>query len=109
MVKVDPAATPRLDAMVDSYVKSVIDLDPKSQAFSDKADAIHTLGDRAIRQATSGSNRMLAPPLRATGTGSSESKAPGEKSLVDLRQTIEDHDAEHRRLPARKNRFRLHL
>ena len=92
LVGIDASGRQKLDSMVDGYVGALVDLDPKSDAFTKKVDAVHTMGDREIRDSSSVSNRMLERPVKAMDSGVFDSKSPVAKSLVDLRNTIDDLD-----------------
>ena len=107
MVKVDPATASRIDAMVSSYIKSLTSLDPHSQEFATKVDAIHTMGNDEIRQSASVSNRLLDKPVKAMESGPFSKGATVSKSLVDLRRTVEDLDPSQQGLLSPKHLFGL--
>lgn len=92
MVQVDAATASKIDSMVDGYVNSLASLDPHSQDFTTKVNAIHTLGNDEIRRSASVSNRLLDKPVKAMESGPFSQGAAVSKSLVDLRRTIEDLD-----------------
>jgi uncharacterized protein YaaN involved in tellurite resistance len=92
MVTVDPAASSRINAMVDDFVKSLISLDPHSQDFTSKVDAINTMGNDEIRESASVSNRLLDQPVKAMEKGPFSKGATVSRSLIDLRRTVEDLD-----------------
>jgi uncharacterized protein YaaN involved in tellurite resistance len=105
MVKVDPQTSGRIDAMVKSYLDSLTALDPHSQAFADKVNAIHTMGDEEIRQSASVSNRLLDRPISSIKSGPFSQGADVSKSLVDLRHTVEDLDPSRQGLMNPKHLF----
>ena len=107
MVKVDPATATRIDAMVSAYIKSLTSLDPHSQDFATKVNAIHTMGNDEIRQSASVSNRLLDKPVKAMESGPFSKGATVSKSLVDLRRTVEDLDPSQQGLLSPKHLFGL--
>jgi len=92
MVKLGDEATRTLDAKVRAFVESVMTLDAQSSDFKTKVDSVHSLGNADIRAAASVSNRMLERPAAALDNGLFGDKAPIARSLVDLRNTVEDLD-----------------
>ena len=92
MVKLDDEATRALDAKVRAFVESVMTLDAQSPDFKRKVDSVHSLGNADIRAAAGVSNRMLERPAAALDNGLFGDKAPIARSLVDLRNTVEDLD-----------------
>jgi uncharacterized protein YaaN involved in tellurite resistance len=92
VVPVDPAVAGQLEATADAFVESLAGLDAHSPAFTGKVGAITRMGDREIREAASVSNRMLDRPVKAMGSGLFDSGSPVSKSLIDLRNTIEELD-----------------
>jgi uncharacterized protein YaaN involved in tellurite resistance len=92
VVPVDPAVASQLEATVDAFVESLVGLDAHSPAFTGKVGAITRMGDREIREASAVSNRMLDRPVKAMGSGLFDSGSPVSKSLIDLRNTIEQLD-----------------
>ena len=92
MVKLGDEATHALDAKVREFVESVMTLDAQSPDFKSKIDSVHNLGNADIRAAANVSNRMLERPVAALDDGVFGDKAPVARSLVDLRNTVEDLD-----------------
>jgi uncharacterized protein YaaN involved in tellurite resistance len=92
MVKLEPATTERLDAKVSEFVDIVLSNEVHSQPFEDRITAIHNLGNRETRASASISNRMLDRPVRAMEGGIFDESSPVSRSLIDLRNTIEDLD-----------------
>ena len=107
MVKVDQATATRIDGMVSGYIKSLTSLDPHSQDFATKVNAIHTMGNDEIRQSASVSNRLLDKPVKAMESGPFSKGANVSKSLVDLRRTVEDLDPSGQGLLSPKHLFGL--
>jgi uncharacterized protein YaaN involved in tellurite resistance len=107
LVQVDAATTGRVDSMVSGYIKSLTLLDPHSQDFANKVNAIHTMGDDEIRQSASVSNRLLDKPVKAMESGAFSKGAAVSKSLVDLRRTVEDLDPSQQGLLSPKHLFGL--
>jgi uncharacterized protein YaaN involved in tellurite resistance len=107
MVKVDAATASKIDAMVSDYIKSLTSLDPHSQDFATKVNAIHTMGNDEIRQSASVSNRLLDKPVKALESGPFSKGANVSKSLVDLRRTVEDLDPSQQGLLSPKHLFGL--
>jgi uncharacterized protein YaaN involved in tellurite resistance len=92
MITVDAAALPGLDSKVDAYVDSLVSLDVHSPAFAAKATDVRTMGDDEIRAAADTSNRLLNAPVRKMERANFSDSSNVAKSLVELRQTIEDLD-----------------
>ncbi len=92
MVKLEPAALQRLDGKVTEFVDIVLRADVHSDGFTEKVNAIHTLGNADIRAAANVSNRMLERPVQAMEGGLFDESSSVSRSLVDLRATIEDLD-----------------
>ena len=105
MVKVDPQTASRIDAMVRAYLDALTSLDPHSQTFADKVNAIHTMGDEEIRQSASVSNRLLDRPVKSIQSGPFSQGAEVSRSLVDLRHTVEDLDPSRQGLMNPKHLF----
>ncbi len=107
LVLVDPTTAKRIDTMVGGYVKSLTSLDPHSQDFATKVNAIHTMGNDEIRQSASVSNRLLDKPVKTLESGPFSKGATVSKSLVDLRRTVEDLDPSRQGLLSPKHLFGL--
>lgn len=82
----------KLDGKVAEFIEVVINNDAQSAAFQDKVMAIHKMGNQEIRASSSVSNRMLDRPVKVIKGGLFDEKSPISKSLIDLRNTIEDLD-----------------
>jgi uncharacterized protein YaaN involved in tellurite resistance len=107
LVQVDAATAGRVDTMVSGYIKSLTTLDPHSQDFATKVNAVHTMGDDEIRQSASVSNRLLDKPVKAMESGAFSKGATVSKSLVELRRTVEDLDPSQQGLLSPKHLFGL--
>ena len=107
MVRVDSATASKVDGMVNDYIKSLASLDPHSQDFANKVNAIHSMGNDEIRQSASVSNRLLDKPVKAMESGPFSKGANVSKSLVDLRHTVEDLDPSQQGLMNPKHLFGL--
>jgi uncharacterized protein YaaN involved in tellurite resistance len=107
MVQIDATTAGKIDAMVNGYIKSIASLDPHSQDFATKVNAIHSMGDDEIRQSASVSNRLLDKPVKAMESGPFSKGATVSKSLVDLRRTVEDLDPSQQGLLSPKHLFGL--
>jgi uncharacterized protein YaaN involved in tellurite resistance len=107
LVNVDPATASKIDSLVGGYVTSLVTIDPHSQDFANKVNAVHSLGDDEIRQSASVSNRLLDKPVKAMESGPFSKGATVSKSLVDLRHTVEDLDPSRQGLLSPKHLFGL--
>ena len=92
VVPVDPAVARQLEATADAFADSVAALDAHSPTFTGKVGSITRMGDREMRDAAAVSNRMLERPVKAMGSGLFDAGSPVSKSLIDLRNTVEELD-----------------
>jgi uncharacterized protein YaaN involved in tellurite resistance len=92
VVPVDPAVATQLEATADAFVAQVVALDVHSPDFTGKVGSISRMGDREMRDAAAVSNRMLERPVKAMGSGLFDAGSPVSKSLIDLRNTVEELD-----------------
>jgi uncharacterized protein YaaN involved in tellurite resistance len=92
VVPVDAAVASQLEATADAFAESVAALDLHSPDFTGKVGAITRMGDREMRDAAAVSNRMLERPVKAMGAGLFDAGSPVSKSLIDLRNTVEELD-----------------
>ena len=92
MMKLDPGTRVKLDEQVSDYVKSLLSLDVHSQAFQQRLDSVHTLGNADVAASAQVSNRMMDRPVRAMENGGMGESAAIGNSLVQLRQQIEKLD-----------------
>ena len=91
-VKLDPATEAKLDATVDSFVRSLATLDVHSTDFQKKVDSVSAMGDADIRQSAQVSNNLLSKPVAALSSGVFDPTSQVAGSLVKLRRTVEDLD-----------------
>jgi uncharacterized protein YaaN involved in tellurite resistance len=96
---VDPKVAEQLEATADAFAESLAALDAHSPDFAGKVGSINRMGDREMRDAASVSNRMLQRPLRAMGSGLFDAGSPVSRTLIDLRNTIQELD------PAKQDLF----
>jgi uncharacterized protein YaaN involved in tellurite resistance len=107
LVKVDPATAGQIDGLVNGYVRSLTALEPQSQDFTNKVNAIHNMGNTEIRRSASISNRLLDKPVKALESGPLSKGGTVAKSLVELRHTVEDLDPSRQGVLSRKRLFGL--
>jgi len=84
--------TQRLDRQVGEFIGDLTTLDPQSNDFKTRVNAILTLGEGDIRASASVANRMLERPTNAMKTGVYDGSSPVSKALGDLRNTVESLD-----------------
>jgi uncharacterized protein YaaN involved in tellurite resistance len=90
--KLDSEVARQIDDRVEAYVKSLAGLDPRSEEFAAKLEAIHALGSQDIRESANVTNRLLERPIKAMESGSFTKAAAVSRSLSELRRTVEDLD-----------------
>lgn len=92
VVPVEPAVLAALQVKADAFADSLVGLDARSPEFAAKVGSVTSMGDREIRESSSVSNRMLDRPVKAMEGGLFDGRSPIAKTLVDLRNTVEDLD-----------------
>jgi uncharacterized protein YaaN involved in tellurite resistance len=92
LVKLDPETEATIDTTVSGFVDSLLALDVHSEAFAGKLTSVQNLGDQEIRDSSNVSNRLLDRPVNAMTHGGLDKTSQVSKSLVDLRNTVEDLD-----------------
>jgi uncharacterized protein YaaN involved in tellurite resistance len=92
MVTLDAATVARLDTMVDSYLAAITSLDVHGGEFASKVKDIQKLGDEDIRASAGVSNRLLDKPMAAMTNGGLTQASVVSRSLLDLRNTVEELD-----------------
>lgn len=92
MVKLDPKVVPELDQKVDAFIDVIMQQGMQSPEFQKKVQSIHAMGNDEMRKAASVSNRMLERPANAMDNGVFDENSPISRSLMDLRNTVEDLD-----------------
>lgn len=91
-VQIDAGEAAKLDARVDSYVEGVTTVDIHDAAFATRVRDIQKLGDTDIKASAELSNRLLQKPLAAAARTGVSDASDISKSLLTLRQTVEDLD-----------------
>ncbi|HST47587.1 toxic anion resistance protein [Jatrophihabitans sp.] len=95
-VPVDSARQLELRSRADAFAQELAALDANSPAFTEKVNAITSMGEQEMRASASVSNRMLDRPAAALnagkgrGGGDAQSRVAG--TLVELRQTVTELD-----------------
>jgi uncharacterized protein YaaN involved in tellurite resistance len=92
VVPVDPEVASQLEATADAFADAVTTIDVHSPELAGKVGSITRMGDREMRDTAAVSNRMLERPVKAMGSGLLDAGSPVSKSLIDLRNTIEELD-----------------
>lgn len=106
LVKLDDRQLPALEEKIGQFIDDVLHHEAYSDAFKDRVRAVHQLGSQEIRAAAAVSNRMMDRPANAMNQGLFD-HSPIAKSLVDLRNTIEDLDPSKQDLFAPRKLFGL--
>lgn len=96
MVKLDQNKVPELDAKVNDFINQVMTANVNTPVFEQKVKSIHSLGNAEIRASASVSNRMLDRSAKSIDATLFDDQSPISKSLVDLRNTVEDLDPSRR-------------
>src|SRR5262245_9865919 len=91
-VKLKPEAIADLDAQIRDFIDQVTQLDAQDPKFKDAVDRIHAMGNRDIAESASVTNRMLDRPVKSMKNGLFDSGSDISRSLVDLRNTVEQLD-----------------
>ena len=95
-VPVDNARQLELRARAQSFAQELASVDANSPAFTEKVNAITSMGEQDMRAAASVSNRMLDRPAAALNAGKGRGGADAQSrvagSLMELRQTVTELD-----------------
>ena len=95
-VPVDDARQVELRARARSFAEELAGVDANSPAFTEKVNAITSMGEQDMRAAASVSNRMLDRPAAALNAGKGRGGADAQSrvagTLVELRQTVTELD-----------------
>ena len=95
-VPVDNARQLELRARAQSFAQELASVDANSPAFTEKVNAITSMGEQDMRAAASVSNRMLDRPAAALnagkGRGGADAQSRVASTLVELRQTVTELD-----------------
>jgi len=95
-VPVDSARQAELRSRADSFAQELAALEANSPAFTEKVNAITSMGEQEMRASASVSNRMLDRPAAALNAGKggrggdAQSRVAG--TLLELRQTVTELD-----------------
>ncbi|MEA3243965.1 MAG: toxic anion resistance protein, partial [Pseudomonadota bacterium] len=92
MVPVKEDQREKLEQKVQEFIDIVVSADVNSEPFKEKVSAIHKMGNAEIREAASMSSRMLERPVRAMNEGLFDENSTVGRSLLELRQTVEELD-----------------
>ncbi len=92
MVPVTDEQREKLEHKVQEFIDVVVSVDINDEAFKEKVNAIHRLGNAEIREAANMSNRMLERPVKAMNEGLFDEDSTVGRSLIELRQAVEDLD-----------------
>jgi uncharacterized protein YaaN involved in tellurite resistance len=93
MVPVSAEQHQQLNKKVEEFISIVLSSEVNSEAFKEKVNVIHNMGSSDIRAAASMSNRMLERPANTLNQGGVfDENAPIGKTLVALRNTVEELD-----------------
>ena len=84
LVPVDDAKRSELEKRVDTFIDDLVAQDADSPEFGKRVDAITSMGQKEIREASSQSNRFLDRPVRAMDKDSGVGA-----DLTELRRVIE--------------------
>lgn len=90
MVQLDTQSIPTLDAQVEAFIRDTLTLDKHSPGFKERVESIHRMGNADIARASGVSNRILERPLRLVNDGLFKDSVGIGKSLLELRQKIEE-------------------
>ncbi|HEX8766869.1 MAG TPA: toxic anion resistance protein [Jatrophihabitans sp.] len=95
-VPVDDARQLELRARAQAFAQELASVDANSPAFTEKVNAITSMGEQDMRAAASVSNRMLDRPAAALnagkGRGGADAQSRVANTLVELRQTVTELD-----------------
>ncbi|HEX8094246.1 toxic anion resistance protein [Jatrophihabitans sp.] len=95
-VPVDTARQVELRARAQTFAQELASIDANSPAFTEKVNAITSMGEQDMRAAASVSNRMLDRPAAALnagkGGGGADAQSRVASTLVELRQTVTELD-----------------
>jgi uncharacterized protein YaaN involved in tellurite resistance len=95
-VPLDNARQLELRSRAQSFAQELASVDANSPAFTEKVNAITSMGEQDMRAAASVSNRMLDRPAAALnaskGRGGAEAQSRVASTLGELRQTVTELD-----------------
>jgi uncharacterized protein YaaN involved in tellurite resistance len=95
-VPVDSTRQLELRSRAQSFAQELASIDANSPAFTEKVNAITSMGEQDMRAAASVSNRMLDRPAAALnagkGRGGADAQSRVASTLIELRQTVTELD-----------------
>jgi len=93
-VPLDSARQLELRTRAQSFAQELAALDANSPAFTEKVNAITSMGEQDMRASASVSNRMLDRPAAAmnAGKGGADAQSRVAGTLLELRQTVTELD-----------------
>src|SRR5205085_8025251 len=90
--RVDEATARQIDQAVDTFVESLVTMDPHSPDFQRKVESVSQMGNQEIRRSAEVSNRFLDRPAAAMDRGPLGGGSRVSTSLVQLRRQVEEPD-----------------
>ncbi len=91
-IRVDEQTARQIAAAVDTFVDSLLKLEPQSPDLERKVQSISQMGNEEIRRSAEASNRFLDRPTAALQQGPLAQGSQVSTALLSLRQQIEDLD-----------------
>src|SRR5216684_4064241 len=91
-IKVDSDTARRITTAVNSFVDSILKLEPQSPEFRQKVRSITRMGNEEIRRSAEASNRFLDRPTAALQNGPMAQGSQVSGALLALRKQIESLD-----------------
>jgi uncharacterized protein YaaN involved in tellurite resistance len=96
-IPLDDSKKSELAARAEAFAADLAGMDPHSPAFTQKVDAITSMGDKELRASAAVSNRMLDRPAAVVKAGkgsgnSGDAQTRVANTLVDLRTTVTELD-----------------
>jgi uncharacterized protein YaaN involved in tellurite resistance len=91
-IKVDSDTARRISSAVNTFVDSILKLEPQSPEFRQKVRSISRMGNEEIRRSAEASNRFLDRPTAALQNGPMAQGSQVSGALLALRKQIESLD-----------------
>lgn len=91
-VPLDEGRQQELAQRAEEFVTGVVEAEPESEEFKGAVQSAHQMGNDYIREAANVSNRMLDKPVKAMDQGALSGDSDVSKSLLELRNTVEELD-----------------
>lgn len=95
-VPLDESRQQELGQQAEQFVNTVVEAEPESEEFKGAVQSAHQMGNDYIREAANVSNRMLDKPVKAMDQGALSGESDVSKSLLELRNTVEELDPSNR-------------